>query len=106
MDIGFYHPDRGYWQAIDGDAETLLEGYPEGTIQVPLKPGADYEWQNGEWVYGAPTPLVPDRVTANQFGKQLAAADLMDQVQAWVAQQDAATQWSSTAVLLSSVATP
>lgn len=42
----------------------------------------------------APSPQVPERVTANQFGKQLAALGLLDQVQTWVGQQDAATQWS------------
>lgn len=94
MELGFYHPDTGYWQSIGGDAETILADSLEGTIQVPLKPGVDYEWQNGEWVYVEPTPIVPDRVTANQFGKQLAALDLMDQVTAWVNQQDTATQWS------------
>lgn len=93
-EFGFYHPDHGYWQAISGTLDDLLAECPQGTINVPLKPGADYVWQGGEWVYVAPTPVVPDRVTANQFGKQLAAAGLMDQVQAWVAQQDAATQWS------------
>ena len=53
---GFFHPERGYWQAIDGDPEQLLSSYPEGTQSVPLKPGTDYEWRNGEW--GA-TPALP-----------------------------------------------
>lgn len=90
MEIGFYHPDRGYWQAIDvtktpyvvidepertetgEDGEEiiipavthettqydeLLATYPEGTVEVPLKPGADYEWQDGEWVQGEPQPV-------------------------------------------------
>lgn len=56
MEYGFYHPERGYWQAIDGDAETLLSAYPDGTVQVPLKPGANHEWQDGAWVY-VPPPL-------------------------------------------------
>jgi len=55
-ELGFYHPDRGYWQAIGGDPETLLAGYPEGTIEVPLKPGTDHQWQDGEWVHVPPTP--------------------------------------------------
>lgn len=83
MEIGFYHPDRGYWQAIDvsktpyilvvepertetgEDGEEvvfpavtrettqfdeLMATYPEGTVEVPLKPGPDHEWQDGEWV--------------------------------------------------------
>lgn len=94
MEHGFYHPDKGYWQAIGGNAEELLAAYPAGTIEVPLKPGSDFEWQNGAWAYVEPDPIVPDRVSANQFGKQLAAMGLLEQVQSWVAQQDAATQWS------------
>lgn len=87
---GFYHPSRGYWQAIDVDPipyeviieperteagpdgeeitipavtrtethlERLMASYPEGTIEVPLKPGADYDWQGGAWVYVVPEPI-------------------------------------------------
>lgn len=58
-EFGFFHPDRGYWQAIDGDPAELLAGYPVGTVSVPLKPSSDYEWQNGGWVFvPPPTPLV------------------------------------------------
>lgn len=60
MEIGFFHPDRGYWQAIDGDPEELLAGYPDGTEQVPLKPGADYEWEDGAWVHVKSAPTVDD----------------------------------------------
>ena len=51
MERGFYHPSLGYWQTIcDPDAETLA-GYPEGTADVPLKPGAGYEWTGADWVH-------------------------------------------------------
>lgn len=57
---GFYHPDRGYWQAIEGSVEDLLPTYPEGTINVSLKPSGDHEWQDGEWVYvESPPPPAP-----------------------------------------------
>lgn len=56
MEHGFYHPERGYWQAIGGHPADLLATYPEGTIEVPLKPGADHEWQDGAWVH-VPPPL-------------------------------------------------
>ena len=55
---GFFHPERGYWQAIEGDPEELLSGYPEGTQSVPLKPGADFEWHNGQWVASPAPPAV------------------------------------------------
>lgn len=92
MEYGFFHPDMGYWQAIDGDLETLLAGYPKGTVNIPLKPGADYDWQDGKWVYVAPAPIVPDSVSARQFKLQLLTAGLLDQVEAWIATQDQAVQ--------------
>lgn len=92
MELGFYHPERGYWQAIAGNLEDLFPTYPEGTINVPLKPDADHEWQDGEWVYVAPPVVVPDRVTARQFKLQLLAAGLLSSVEGWIATQSQAVQ--------------
>lgn len=95
MERGFYHPERGYWQAIDGELDDLLAQYPEGTVQVPLKPGADYEWHNGEWVEVEPSaPPAPDRVSRRQFGMQLIISGHKAAADAWVAQQDELTQWA------------
>ncbi|WP_226550858.1 tail fiber assembly protein [Celeribacter naphthalenivorans] len=52
--IGFYHPERGYWQATSEPSEEVRATYPEGTVRVQIKPGADYHWQDGEWVFVAP----------------------------------------------------
>ena len=61
MERGFYHPSRGYWQTVGEPSPEILAAYPAGTVEVPLKPGADYEWQ-GEW---APVvPALPDRRAA------------------------------------------
>lgn len=93
MEHGFYHPERGYWQAIGGDPEDLLSTYPEGTVQVPVKPGADYDWQDGAWVYvEPPAPPAPERVTARQFKLQLLADGILDQVEGWIAIQSQAVQ--------------
>ena len=62
MEKGFYHPDIGYWQAVGGDP--VLENYPEGTIEVPLKPSADHQWQNGLWVYVAAQQPTPEELRA------------------------------------------
>lgn len=104
-EIGFFHPDRGYWQAIDVSKEPYLvevepervevddEGnettipavtretsqfaelmatYPSGTVEVPLPPGGDYEWQDGEWVH-VPQPVdVPEVISDRQFFQALA----------------------------------
>lgn len=97
LERGFYHPQRGYWQAIDVDPaafDALMETYPEGTIEVPVKPGADYELQDGEWVYVEPVEEVPDRVSARQFKLQMlepiepAYPDgIIDMVEGWIATQ-------------------
>ena len=65
MDTGFYHPKRGYWQAIGDVPQRILAGYPEGTIEVPLKPSANHVWQDDAWVYVTPDPaeaLAAERV--------------------------------------------
>jgi hypothetical protein len=84
-----------YYVDTDG---TYLGGFdgaepPDGAIEVTTAPqDARQIWSDGTW--GAIPVTVPDRVSANQFGKQLIAAGLMDQVNAWVSEQDAETQWS------------
>jgi len=54
MEKGFFHPERGYWQTNDAPSQRIREKYPDGTIEVPLKPGQHYEWQNGSWTYTPP----------------------------------------------------
>lgn len=90
---GFYHPDRGYWQAVEGNLEDLLPTYPEGTINVPLKPDADHEWQDGAWIYvPPPPPPIPDRVTARQFKLALLQAGMLASVEGWIGSQSQAVQ--------------
>ncbi len=65
MEHGFYHQERGYWQTTDAPPAEILAAYPEGTVEVPIRPSADHQWQNGEWVYVAPPPdpvIVPEIV--------------------------------------------
>ena len=58
MERGFYHPDRGYWQTTGEPSEDILTSYPEGTIEVPIKPGSGYEWTGDAWTYVEP-PVAP-----------------------------------------------
>ncbi|MCM2434127.1 hypothetical protein [Agrobacterium rosae] len=68
-ELGFYHPDRGYWQAIGEPSAETLASYPEGTVPYPLKPGANYVPQNGDWAYVEPEaqPVVFKPVTRRQL---------------------------------------
>lgn len=56
-EYGFYSPSRGYFQVVGGEPKP--EDYGPDTIAVPLKPGKDYEWQEGEWVQKPTPPPVP-----------------------------------------------
>lgn len=99
MERGFYHPDRGYWQTIsDPDAETLAE-YPAGTIEVPLKPGADHEWIDGAWVHVPPDPAIAleserAAMVCSRFQAKAAMlhAGILDDVEAMIAGSDAVTR--------------
>lgn len=53
MEYGFYHPDRGYWQAISAPSEETLTSYPKGTIQVDLKPSEFHVFDGSKWVIPA-----------------------------------------------------
>jgi len=50
MEKGFYHIDRGYWQTLSNPSTDILEGYPEGTIEVPTQPSALHTFNGTEWV--------------------------------------------------------
>lgn len=49
MERGFYHPTRGYWQTTGTVPEAILSSYPEGTVEVPLKPGQGWEFNGTAW---------------------------------------------------------
>jgi hypothetical protein len=68
MEKGFFHPDRGYWQTVTEPSAETLAAYPEGTIEVPLKPGADFDWVDGAWQPVPPQPApVPQSITFAQL---------------------------------------
>lgn len=75
MEKGFYHPELGYWQTIGGNPS--LNDYPEGTINVPLRPSADHIWQDGEWVYVEPElePEPPVVIPAVTFWERTTEAE-------------------------------
>ena len=53
---GFFHPSRGYWQTNSDVPQHIQDTYPEGTIEIPLKPGGNYDWNGIEWVEVLPPP--------------------------------------------------
>jgi hypothetical protein len=71
MEKGFFHPNRGYWQTVSEPSQDILDSYPEGTVEVPLKPNADYDWQNGEWVHVPPPDPTPEELRALMPNKSM-----------------------------------
>lgn len=53
---GFFHPSRGYWEAIGGDGLALVAGYPEGTVETPKRPTPAHVWDGLRWIEGAQPP--------------------------------------------------
>ena len=49
MEHGFFHPDNGYWQTLTYPDDKYRNKYPEGYIEVPLKPSANSEWVGDKW---------------------------------------------------------
>lgn len=81
---------------VEVPAETLEDAQkvlPEAQ-NVPVRPSWEFAWQGGEWVHVVSTPVIPERVTARQFGLQLIAAGIKGQVDTWIASQDDATKWA------------
>jgi hypothetical protein len=56
MECGFYHPSMGYWQTNSKPSADTVAAYPEGTVEVPLKPHANCEWDGSTWVDVPPPP--------------------------------------------------
>jgi hypothetical protein len=50
MKYGFYHPKRGYWQANSDVPQHIRDGYPSGTVEVPLRPVGNFDWDGVKWV--------------------------------------------------------
>lgn len=84
MEQGFFHPTRGYWQATGQPPADILDGYPAGTVQVPIKPGAGYTWTGATWAPPepvAPVVVVPQVVTRRQARQALLLAGRLQDVQ-------------------------
>jgi hypothetical protein len=75
MEKGFFHPDRGYWQTISEPSAEILATYPEGTVEVPLKPHANCEWDGSTWVDVPPPPPTAEEQEALRKAAYIAESD-------------------------------
>jgi hypothetical protein len=58
MDHGFFHPVSGYWQTVSTPSSDIIAAYPDGTIEVPIRPSPLHKWIGKEWQ--APTQAMLD----------------------------------------------
>ena len=56
MEHGYFHPDRGYWQTTNEPLQHILDGYPSGTFEVPVKLSGLHEWNGTAWIEVLPDP--------------------------------------------------
>ena len=75
MEKGFYHPDRGYWQTTGDVPQRILDGYPKGTVEVPLKPSGLHEWNGANWVEVTPDPAALATEARTKRNALLTASD-------------------------------
>jgi len=50
MEHGYFHPDRGYWQTTNEPPQHILDSYPAGTVEIPLRPLGNFDWDGSQWV--------------------------------------------------------
>ena len=77
-EYGFFHPEAGYWQTLSAPSDIHLAQYPEGTFEVPLKPGRDFSWNGNEWIAippKPPEPLTPEQITSLRHRAYVSEAD-------------------------------
>lgn len=93
MEKGFFHPQAGYWQTVSEPSAEVLAAYPEGTVEVPLKPGANFDWDGFTWVA---TPELPPTKAEQEAKRQAAYASESDPI-FFMAQRGEATmeEWTA-----------
>jgi hypothetical protein len=75
MEKGFYHTAFGYWQTNSLPSAEVLATYPAGTVEVPLKPGENFDWVDDEWVSAPVVVPTKEEQEANRKAAYTAEAD-------------------------------
>ena len=71
MEKGFYHPDRGYWQTLTNPSPEIRASYPDGTIEVELKPSALHKIVDGKWVAPTQAEIDADAAATVRFQRDV-----------------------------------
>ena len=62
MEKGYLHPSLGYWQTIDDVSVDILAGYPDGTVEVQLRPSTEHDYVDGAWIHVPPPVPTPEEL--------------------------------------------
>jgi hypothetical protein len=93
-----YDPANWFWQVAgrtdywSSAAGAYVEMLPEGASFTRIASEMELSEVLAHYGLKGPAVIVPERVTSRQFKLQLLAAGLLDQVEAWVGQQDQTVQ--------------
>ena len=80
---GYFHDERGYWQTLTAVSPEILATYPDGTIEISLKPNANCEWDGSKWAFRLLSfPTVEEQQAARQAAFQREADPLFFKWQA------------------------
>jgi hypothetical protein len=91
VEKGFFHPSRGYWQSVSVPSADMFAKYPPSTVEVPLKPNGDCEWDGSKWVdVPLPTPTQAEQEAQRQAAFQSEADPLFFK---WQAGEGTEAEW-------------
>lgn len=86
MEKAFYHPERGVWHTTHEPPQDILDDYPDGTVEIPVRPGENFAWNGEEWAPSGPPPVViPETISDRQFFQALANRQLITKAEALAA---------------------
>lgn len=80
MEHGFYHPDRGYWQTNSTPSKEVIALYPEGTVEVQLKPSSLHSFDGIQWVGPTAEALVAEIAAHVRAERDFILATVVDPV--------------------------
>jgi hypothetical protein len=79
MAQGFYHPLNGYFESNADVPDGIRAGFAKGTVEVPLRPIGNFDWDGLKWVE-LPPDLEALATEARSKRNQLLAASDWTQV--------------------------
>jgi hypothetical protein len=77
MAQGFYHPLNGYFESNADVPDGIRAGFAKGTVEVPLRPIGNFDWDGSKWVELPPDPEALAAEARSKRDSKLAATDWM-----------------------------